>query len=260
MNDFKLHDMSTWSGALVLGFSVAIFASYDVVNWALMRATATTTKLPINTGKHLDTLDRTDYVFITINRLTGVPFVFHCIQWASTSSSMLWHPSELSVSNTLGSLLCLFVFYDFFYCLWHRLLHVRSIYGLIHKHHHRQVVPTRGLYDAMNVHPVEFLVGEYLHLIAMMVIPAHIITYTTFFALLGELHCFCLHCTVPNQAFSMCPSTDDPAMCHLLHPSAKVFSLASITRETTFTCRQSTPCAGTTTITACRSATTGSTR
>ena len=43
----------------------------------------------------------------------------------------------------------------------------RSIYKLVHKHHHRQHAPSRGNTDAINVHPFEFIVGEYLHLVAV---------------------------------------------------------------------------------------------
>lgn len=57
----------------------------------------------------------------------------------SISPRIPWGLHELSVMNTLFALPAMFVFYDFFYCLWHRLLHVRGIYGWIHKHHHRQV-------------------------------------------------------------------------------------------------------------------------
>lgn len=36
------------------------------------------------------------------------------------------------------------------------------------QHHHRQHAPSRGNVDAVNVHPLEFLVGEYLHLAAVV--------------------------------------------------------------------------------------------
>lgn len=50
-----------------------------------------------------------------------------------------------------------------------------------------QVNPTRGNHDAMNVHPVEFIVGEYLHLAAMMVVPVHAATCLVFIVMLGVL-------------------------------------------------------------------------
>lgn len=117
----------------------------------------------------------------------GLAFVYHCLQYWCLSARVPWALGELSLANTVLALPMLFIFYDFFYCLWHRLLHVRAIYGFVHKHHHRQVVPTRGNYDAMNVHPLEFIVGEYLHLLAMAAVPAHVTTYGFFFLLLGVL-------------------------------------------------------------------------
>ncbi len=41
------------------------------------------------------------------------------------------------------------------------------MYRLVHKHHHRQHAPSRGNTDAINVHPFEFVVGEYNHLLAV---------------------------------------------------------------------------------------------
>ena len=46
------------------------------------------------------------------------------------------------------------------------------MYRLIHKHHHRQHAPTRGNTDAINVHPFEFVVGEYIHLLAVFLVGA----------------------------------------------------------------------------------------
>lgn len=54
-----------------------------------------------------------------------------------------------------------------FYALFHRALHLQDVYPLVHKHHHRQHAPSRGNTDAINVHPLEFVVGEYLHLLVI---------------------------------------------------------------------------------------------
>ena len=44
------------------------------------------------------------------------------------------------------------------------------MYKLVHKHHHRQHAPSRGNTDAINVHPFEFVVGEYIHLLAVYLV------------------------------------------------------------------------------------------
>merc|ERR1719231_1743849 len=98
----------------------------------------------------------------------------------------------LSLANTCGALPALFVAYDAFYAPFHRALHHRSVYAYVHKHHHRQVVPTRGNTDAINVHPIEFLLGEYnhvlaLHLVATYAVPVHAFTAVAFLVLGGVL-------------------------------------------------------------------------
>lgn len=181
-----LHDYRTWTWTQCIVFSAVVLLGYDVLHRLVPLLFSFRPELPVK-GKHLDTLDPKDWAFIAFNRLTGVTFVYNCLQYMSVSPHVPWGLNELTVMNTVFALPALFIFYDFFYCLWHRLLHVRGIYGWVHKHHHRQVVPTRGTLDAMNVHPVEFIVGEYLHLLAMMAVPAHAITCGVFIILLGVL-------------------------------------------------------------------------
>jgi sterol desaturase/sphingolipid hydroxylase (fatty acid hydroxylase superfamily) len=103
------------------------------------------------------------------------------------SPNVKWSTNEATFANTIGSLMAYYLFYDFFYMSFHRILHFRSIYGLIHKHHHRQKAPSRGNLDAINVHPFEFVVGEYLHLLTIYVIPGHISAVVFFILMAGIL-------------------------------------------------------------------------
>jgi sterol desaturase/sphingolipid hydroxylase (fatty acid hydroxylase superfamily) len=85
----------------------------------------------------------------------------------------------------------LFIVYDFFYSIFHRVLHERGIYKHIHKHHHQQHAPSRGQIDAINVHPFEFLTGEYNHLMALIIVghffPIHPVTAFLFILTGGVL-------------------------------------------------------------------------
>lgn len=131
-------------------------------------------------GKHLDALEYQDNLFITINKGLTCMFVYHLMYFSCNTSTIKWDYEELTVMNSIGSLLLFYLFYDFFYMSFHRILHLRSFYGLIHKHHHRQKAPSRGNLDAINVHPFEFLVGEYLHLLTIYCIPCHIYAVAVF--------------------------------------------------------------------------------
>ena len=73
----------------------------------------------------------------------------------------------MSVTNILLPLPALFIVFDFFYTILHWALHIKAIYGFIHKHHHHQKAPSRANVDAINVHPIEFFLGEYNHLWAL---------------------------------------------------------------------------------------------
>jgi len=146
-------------------------------------------------GKHLDELGVLDLAFISFSKLTMPVFCFHILQFCWHSGHVVWDPREVTVINCIVAVVLLFVVYDFFYCLFHRCLHHPSVYKYIHKHHHRQMAPTRGNTDAINVHPFEFVCGEYNHLLAIylvaLLIKPHILAVSLFLvtgALLASLN------------------------------------------------------------------------
>ena len=139
--------------------------------------------IPIK-GKHLDKFDFDDHLYIWINKALTVLFVYHLVWVCQKSTTIAWYPEEANLYNTVGSLIVFYIFYDFFYMNFHRILHFRSLYAYIHKHHHKQKAPSRGNLDAINVHPFEFVVGEYLHLLTIYFIPCHIYA-VAFFILAG---------------------------------------------------------------------------
>ena len=89
-------------------------------------------------------------------------------------------------------LIGLFLLFDIFYGFFHYILHLQILYPYIHKHHHIQKAPSRGNVDAINVHPIEFLFGEYNHLFILYIytncIPYKIHCYATIlFLIFGGL-------------------------------------------------------------------------
>merc|ERR1719378_1793631 len=117
---------------------------------------------------------------------------FHYLQFMASSPNILWRLDQVTFANTCVALPAFFVVYDFFYAPFHRALHHRSVYAYVHKHHHRQVVPTRGNTDAINVHPFEFLLGEYnhvlaIHLVSRYVTDVHALTCILFLIVGGTL-------------------------------------------------------------------------
>jgi sterol desaturase/sphingolipid hydroxylase (fatty acid hydroxylase superfamily) len=90
------------------------------------------------------------------------------------------------------SIVLCFIAYDLPYYLFHRCLHLPKMYGYVHKHHHRQMAPSRANYDAINVHPFEMVVGEYLHLgaiafVSTFLVPMHVYAIVLFLGIGGIL-------------------------------------------------------------------------
>jgi sterol desaturase/sphingolipid hydroxylase (fatty acid hydroxylase superfamily) len=187
MMEARLEDMSTWSSVQVFAWTATIAAVMELMNpviHVLMALCGIKDQIPVK-GKHLDALELQDYVMILTNKLITGMFVYHCVRFVMLSDRVAWGVENLTVWNTVVALPCLYLLYDLIYYWFHRMLHLRSIYRFIHKHHHRQMAPSRGNHDAINVHPFEFGVGEYLHLFCFYVIPCHVSTIAAFIILGG---------------------------------------------------------------------------
>ncbi|RYH13977.1 fatty acid hydroxylase family protein, partial [archaeon] len=183
----ELHewDFSQWSASILPGFCIVIVVGMEILSHIVPIVFGSTTsgRIPIK-AKHLDEFSSTDTLFIWINKLLTSFFVYHLLYVCYYSPTIKWQWSEATMSNTLGSLVLFYIFYDFFYMNFHRILHIKELYSIIHKHHHRQKAPSRGNLDAINVHPFEFFVGEYLHLVTVYFIPCHMYA-VAFFIIVG---------------------------------------------------------------------------
>lgn len=179
---FALHNAKTWQWWHYIAWTSIILLGLEAVA-ALVHVLgrASGARLLRPRGKHLDELGAVDKIFVAFNRCSTAVFTYHTIQYmwyAPWGARVSWDLLTLDIANGLGALGALYVIYDLFYTLLHRALHVRGIYKYIHKHHHRQKAPTRGNVDAVNVHPFEFLCGEYnhllaLHLVSRFIVPVH---------------------------------------------------------------------------------------
>jgi len=156
----------------------------------MLGESTTTNKIPMR-GKHLDDFTIYDYLAVGFSKFLTPIFVFHVLQFSWHSGVIEWDIHKISAVNSIVALILLFIIFDFFYYLFHRFLHQPFIYKLIHKHHHRQMAPTRGNSDAINVHPIEFLIGEYNYLSSIyllsFVIHPHIFSVLLFIVIGGIL-------------------------------------------------------------------------
>lgn len=180
---FVVYNAETWAWWHYAAWVATLLVALEILcrlSMAVGRLYETaTSSAPIpRTGRHLDSLTAKDLAFIWFNRLTTCLFTYQLIRFCWFSPAIVWAISDVGLVNSLLAFPCLFIIYDFFYTLFHKVLHVRGLYQYIHKHHHQQMAPTRGNTDAVNVHPFEFLVGEYLHWLSAFIfssfLPLHI--------------------------------------------------------------------------------------
>lgn len=168
-----LHPLQ-WGVLELLVLGVLTQVGLEFYRHGLPRAFASWAHLPAR-GKPLEELSRRDRQFVASSQVAIVVMTFHYIQFMATSENVLWQLHEASVFNTCLVLPLFFIVYDFFYAPFHRALHHRSVYAYVHKHHHRQVVPTRGNTDAINVHPFEFIMGEYNHVLTIFLVSRYVV-------------------------------------------------------------------------------------
>lgn len=180
----ELYDVTTWPLWFIGLWCTVIMGGMEVLARLPDLLFSGFDRIPIK-GKHLDEFSFLDNAFVIINKLFTIIFVYHLVQVAYFTPSIKLAAEEATVLNTVGSLVAFYVVYDFFYANFHRILHFRSLYSYIHKHHHRQKAPSRGNLDAINVHPFEYFVGEYFHLLTIYLIPCHIYAVTVFILLAG---------------------------------------------------------------------------
>lgn len=194
---FPLYDASRWQWYHAALWTIVILAALEALARITNLCGATCVRQRImESGKGLAELSVTDHAFIAFNKLTTVLFTYHMLRYSWHAPFVTWRVHDLNLGSTLGALAALYLSFDLTYSLFHRALHHRSIYAYIHKHHHRQVVPSRGNTDAVNVHPFEFAVGEYNHLVVLhavgtaghVLVGAHIHAATVLvFVLLGGI-------------------------------------------------------------------------
>lgn len=180
-----LYNHETWPLWFYTLFGGVIMLGLEILSRFVPFVFNSASKIKIQ-GEHLDKFEFKDRAFIFTNKLLTCLFVYHLCYVVYHRETIKWKHDEVTISNTLGSLFLFYIFYDFFYMNFHKLLHIRSLYRYVHHHHHRQKAPSRGNLDAINVHPFEFLVGEYLHLVTIYFIPCHIYA-VVFFILAGGI-------------------------------------------------------------------------
>lgn len=187
---------SNWSTMDKILFMALIMAALELLNFICnnLGDWVNAKNIPVR-GKHLDDLSPRDRLFIGISKAQTGPFLYILLRYCFYESNVSWtfEDGNFSLKTVILPLPVLYIVYDFFYTLLHGFLHLKAVYPLIHKHHHHQKAPSRATDDAVNVHPVEFTLGEYNHLwtiflcCRVMNLQIHIVGALLFLAIGGVL-------------------------------------------------------------------------
>jgi sterol desaturase/sphingolipid hydroxylase (fatty acid hydroxylase superfamily) len=158
-NPWHLNAWQWWLGGVLIRAAIAF---YDHLVFFLVESIFKSRLLPTRTTGtpvRFVPLDTKSKVFLVLNAMHEWVFVqqFCHYIWHSPDVSLEW--KDIGFMNTIGALWVIFVVLDLVYAPCHHILHMPSIYPLVHKHHHRQHFPTRGYLDAGNEHPIEQVVG-----------------------------------------------------------------------------------------------------
>jgi sterol desaturase/sphingolipid hydroxylase (fatty acid hydroxylase superfamily) len=125
----------------------------------LLRVAKLPSREPVPIMKGLEELSRKDLCFLAVNQLVQTWGMMHFAQFAFAQAGVVRAAEGASLGNTIGAAYAIFLLDDFFYYWCHRILHLPSVYPWVHKHHHRQALPSRGYWDAANEHPLEQVIG-----------------------------------------------------------------------------------------------------
>jgi len=133
--------------------------------------------------RRLEKLETIDLVYLAMNMVVSFTYVSNLMHYAANSFS--FEADTMTLLNTAPAFMALFLLYDLMYWAFHWGMHRPAVYAYVHKHHHRQVLPFRGILDAENEHPLEQVGGLSLLLLTVrlvhMVFGVHGFAFAAFF-------------------------------------------------------------------------------
>ena len=163
---FWARPVAAWPLPSALAFAAAVALALEGValaTTAVLEAACSPAARTPPGARPRHRLDCADFACTALNKLATVAFLVHVLRDLHAHAP----PPPPSARSALLPVPLLFLAYDAMYAPFHCLLHWAPLYPFIHKHHHRQVAPHRGLDDAVNTHPIEYAVGMWMHLGAL---------------------------------------------------------------------------------------------
>jgi len=155
-----LEVMSSWSYLFIAMMVFALGSEFlNALLHGVLTQVVSSTKLEANGFKgRLEILAAVDLCVISCNMFTHCMIVSHLVA-TILRSNVERSLGSFNIINGPVAFVVTVLLNDFFYWCGHAAMHLRPLYPYVHKQHHRQLVPFRGLPDALNIHPLEELIG-----------------------------------------------------------------------------------------------------
>jgi len=177
MESVSLVNVSSWAllaeqdllWKVIIISLIAIFAHTTMDSCFLDLMFPNWKRIPIQ-GSHLEKLETIDIAFVNLNKLLTAPFALQFLQYVFTNPRMRTAAEDATVMNVWLPFVLLILIDDLGYYLFHASLHHKWVYKYIHKHHHRSHAPSRGNWDGLNAHPLEYVCSAYMHLWSLMLL------------------------------------------------------------------------------------------
>lgn len=130
-----------------------------------------------------------DYFYITCSQIMEVIYVSHIFYFVIYNEKLKKNLDLFTIPSTVLPLYGILFINDLYFTPIHYLMHLPYIYPYIHKHHHRQSLPSRGYIDAINETLIDQLIGISCIVAAVYtvycLIDVHVLGITLFFIIFG---------------------------------------------------------------------------
>jgi sterol desaturase/sphingolipid hydroxylase (fatty acid hydroxylase superfamily) len=152
--------LSSWNHIflIILGVAVGGELINHLLHFLLTRVLRVSPLVTAGARGRLEAFAPVDFIVIACNMFTHVIIMSHLFA-IILQTDVERRLGSFTIVNGPVAFVATVMLNDLMYWAGHGAMHLKSLYPYVHKQHHRQLIPFRGLPDALNIHPAEELIG-----------------------------------------------------------------------------------------------------